>query len=297
MKKADVKIGFLCNNDCLFCVQGPEKKKFGNRPKAELEKIIKKSKKGCDTIVFTGGEPTVRPDLIELVAYAKKLGFKTIQIQSNGRMFVYEKFCDDIIAAGANEFALALHGHNEKLHDYLTQAKSFKQVVAGIRNLKKRGAMVITNTVITQANYRHMPEIAKLLIGLDVDQIQFAFVHALGAAGNNFKSVVPRVEMVAPYLKKAIDIGRIMHKRIMTEAVPFCLMAGYEDSISEPVIPDTRVFDQDHIVEDYTKFRITEGKAKGPDCVRCRYNNICEGPWREYPEAFGWDEFVPVERK
>lgn len=294
MKKADIKTGFLCNNSCLFCVQGPEKKKFGNKNTKELIEIIKKAKKGCDTIVFTGGEPTIRKDLIELVAVAKKVGFKTIQIQSNGRMFVYEKFCKDIVNAGANEFALALHGHNAKLHNYLTGAESFRQIVTGIRTLKKMKQKVITNTVITKANYRNLPEIAKVLISLSVDQMQFAFVHAVGAAGNNFDSVVARVEMVAPYLKEAIDIGGLFNVKVMTEGVPFCLLNGYESSISETVMPDIKIFDQISVIDDYKKMRINEDKAKGPKCLKCIYNNICEGPWKEYPKAFGWDEFRPV---
>jgi len=297
MKKADLKTGFLCNNNCLFCVQGPEKKKYGNKGTEELKEIIRKAKKGCDTIVFTGGEPTIRKDLVELVAEAKKAGFRKIQIQSNGRMFVYEQFCRDMVAAGANEFALALHGHTEELHDYLTGAKSFRQLVVGIRTLKKLGQDVITNTVVTKSNYRHLPDIAKVLIGLRVDQIQFAFVHAVGAAGINFDSVVPRMEMVAPYLKKAIDIGRMLDTRIMTEGVPFCLLEGYEKSISETVMPDMKIFDQSMVVEDYRKMRVTSDKAKGPKCAKCLYNAVCEGPWKEYPEAFGWDEFKPVTKK
>jgi len=297
MKKADIKTGFSCNNNCLFCVQGSEKKKFGNKSTEELKLVIKKAKKGCDTIVFTGGEPTIRTDLIELVTLAKLIGFKTIQIQSNGRMFVYEKFCKDIVAAGANEFALALHGHTAQLHNYLTGAESFRQIVGGIRTLKKMGQKVITNTVITKSNYRHLPEIAKILIGLDVDQMQFAFVHPLGAAGKNFDSIVPRMEMVIPYLKKAIEIGRVLNRKVMTEGVPFCLLAGYEGSISETVMPDIKIFERVGVINDYTKTRIMKDKAKGPECVRCIYNNICEGPWKEYPQAFGWEEFKPVNKK
>jgi len=212
-------------------------------------------------------------------------------------MFVYEQFCRDMVAAGANEFALALHGHTEELHDYLTGAKSFRQLVVGIRTLKKLGQDVITNTVVTKSNYRHLPDIAKVLIGLRVDQIQFAFVHAVGAAGINFDSVVPRMEMVAPYLKKAIDIGRMLDTRIMTEGVPFCLLEGYEKSISETVMPDMKIFGQSMVVEDYRKMRVTSDKAKGPKCAKCLYNAVCEGPWKEYPEAFGWDEFKPVTKK
>jgi radical SAM protein with 4Fe4S-binding SPASM domain len=35
-------------------------------------------------------------------------------------------------------------------------------------------------------------------------------------------------------------------------------------------------------------------KSKFPQCRNCRYDAICEGPWREYSEAYGAREFVPV---
>jgi len=294
MKKADIKTGFLCNNNCLFCVQGDEKKKFGNKSTLEIKKILKNAKKDCQIVVFTGGEPTIRQDLVELVKCAKNLGFQTIQVQSNGRMFSKEKFCRDIIKAGANEFALALHGHIPELHNWLTQSNSFYQTIGGIKNLKKLKQRVITNTVITKSNYRHLPEIAKLLISLDIDQFQFAFVHALGSAAKNFDNIVPRMALVTPYLKRAIDIGRYFKKEVMTEAIPYCFLQGYEDCISENIMPNMKIFDLNFIVSDFTKARVAEGKLKGPNCRKCKYFKVCEGPWREYPQKFGWDEFKPI---
>lgn len=294
MKKADIKTGFLCNNDCQFCVQGDEKKKFGNKSTEEIKKILRKAKKDCQIVVFTGGEPTIRKDLVELVKYAKNLGFQTIQIQSNGRMFADKKFCKAIIKAGANEFALALHGHILELHNWLTQSNSFYETVFGIKNLKKLKQKVITNTVIVKSNYRHLPEIAKLLISLDVDQFQFAFVHALGSTAKNFDSTVPRKSLVMPYLKKALDIGRYFKKEAMTEAIPYCFLIGYEDCISENIMPNMKIFELNRIIPDFKKARIIEGKSKGPNCKKCKFFKICEGPWREYPQKFGWDEFEPI---
>lgn len=294
MKKADIKIGFLCNNNCQFCVQGDEKKKFGNKSTNEIKNILKEAKKDCEIVVFTGGEPTIREDLVKLVRYAKKLGFETIQIQSNGRMFAYKKFCKDLINAGANEFALALHGHISQLHNWLTQSNSFNQTIAGIRNLKKLKQRVIMNTVITKPNYRNLPEIAKLLVSLDINQFQFAFVHALGSAAKNFNSVVPRISLVTPYLKKALDIGKHFNKKAMTEAISYCFLEGYEDCISENIMPKMKIFDLDFVIPDFTQARITGGKDKGPNCKKCKYFKICEGPWKEYPEKFGWDEFKPI---
>ena len=295
MKKADIKTGFLCNNNCLFCVQG-HKKKFGDKSTTELKSILDKAAKDCEIAVFTGGEPTIRQDIFELVRYAKKLGFKTIQIQSNGRMFAYSDFCQKMIAAGANEFALALHGHTAELHNYLTQAESFQQTVSGIRNLKELNQVVITNTVITKSNYRHLPEITKLLLSLEVDQVQLAFVHAIGAAEKNFDKVVSRMSLVVPYIEKSLVIGEKMKKNVMIEGIPVCFLEKYKECISEYVIPDTKIFDLGITIDDYKKSRLVEGKSRGLACKKCKYFNQCEGSWREYPEKFGWDEFKAIKK-
>jgi|GEM_PF-233226 len=295
MKRADIKVGFSCNNHCLFCVQGKKRDKFGDKELGEIKKEMDQAIKDCQGIVLTGGEPTIRPDILEIVGYAKKLGFQVIQIQSNGRMFAYQDFCEKAIKSGANEFSPALHGHISDLHDYLTTAKgSFDQTVKGIQNLKKLGQKVVTNTVITKSNYRHLPEIAKLLVSLGVDQYQFAFVHPLGSAYENFGSIVPRMSLIEPFIKRGLDIGIKKGKIVMTEAIPYCFMKNYEGFIAERIIPETKIFDYRKIVDDFTKARQNEGKAKGKNCQNCFYNKICEGPWREYPEKLGWAEFVHV---
>lgn len=294
MKKADIKIGYLCNNNCRFCVQGDEKKRLGNKSTAEIKRSLKDASLDSQIVVLTGGEATTREDILSLVKYAHTFSFRTIQLQSNGRMFAYRDFCKKIIEAGANEFALALHGHIAPLHDWLTQDKSFHQTVAGIKNLRKLNQRVITNTVITKSNYRHLPEIAKFLISLDVEQFQFAFVHALGSAAKNFDSIVPRMTLVMPYLRKALDIGRHFHKKVMTEAIPYCLMQNYEDCISENIMPSMKLYEFDQIIQDFKKVRLSVGKAKGSECKKCKLFRVCEGPWKEYPQHFGWKEFIRI---
>lgn len=294
MKRADLKVGFSCNNHCLFCVQGKKRERFGDKTTVQIKKEMRRAVKDCQEVVLTGGEPTIRPDILELVGYAKSIGFKVIQIQTNGRLFAYRSFCEQMIGAGATEFSPALHGHTAGLHDYLTGSPgSFSQTTKGIRNLKSLGQKIITNTVITKSNYRHLPQIADLLVSLAVDQFQFAFVHALGSAGENFDSIVPRMELVEPFVKKGLDIGIKAGKTVMAEAIPYCLMRGYEKYAAERIIPDSKIYDYNKIIDDFTWARRYEGKSKGPLCDQCKKNKICEGPWKEYPKKFGWKEFTP----
>jgi len=296
MERVDLKIGFLCNNRCKFCVQGDKREICEFKEKEELEKNLEESyREGKREVVFTGGEPTLHPRFLDLVKYAKYLGFEEIQIQTNGRLLSYYDFCVKIVKAGATQFSPAIHGHNAEIHDFLTSSPgSFEQTTQGVKNLRKLNQYILTNTVITTRNYRFLPEIARLLMELDVDQFQFAFIHLGGRAYENRDWITPKKSKAMPYIKKGLDIGIKAGKKVTTEAIPYCFMEGYENCIAENIIPEAKVYDIDFTLDDYTNYRKTQGKAKCPDCVKCKYFKVCEGPWKEYPELFGWEEFIPV---
>lgn len=293
-ERIDIKTGFNCNNRCFFCVQGDKRHHHGDKSVDEIKRQLDDAIQSADSIVFTGGEVTIRKELPELVKYARDLGFKSIQIQTNGRMLAYRKLTEQLVEAGATEFSPALHGHTPELHDYLTRAAgSFDQTVKGIKILRSMGQHIITNSVITRSNYRHLPELARLLVRLGVHQYQLAFVHPVGTAMEHFKSIVPRMTLIEPYVKRALLIGIQAGRNVMTEAIPYCFMEGFETFVAERIIPRTKIYDANFVLDDYTEFRLAEGKSKGPRCKECVYFDECEGPWREYPDEYGFDEFVP----
>ncbi|RLI96505.1 MAG: hypothetical protein DRO96_02945 [Candidatus Aenigmatarchaeota archaeon] len=294
-KRLDLKVGFRCNNNCIFCAQA-HKRHLGDQTTDALKKHLREGKEdGCTEVVFTGGEPTIREDILELVKYAKDLGYEAIQIQSNGRMFSYRNFCEKIIKAGATEFSPALHGPTAEIHEIQTRAPgSFAQTVQGIKNLVELDQYVMTNSVVTKYNYKSLPELAELLIKLGVDQFQLAFVHPVGNAWKNFDKVVPRKSDVKPYIHRALDIGKNSGVRMMVEAFPFCFMRGYEKYCSELFMPRGEVRDAELVIKDFDRWRKESGKAKFEGCKKCKFDLICEGPWKEYPQKYGWDEFKPV---
>lgn len=295
MKRLDLKVGFSCNNNCRFCVQA-HKKHLGDRTTEELKTEMDKGREtGCEGIVFTGGEPTIRKDILKLVKYAKDAGFTTIQLQSNGRMFSYMDFVKKAVEAGVNEFSPALHGHTPEIHDYLTRSSgAFDQVMRGIKNLKSMNQYILTNSVINKINYKNLPELTELLVSLKVNQFQLAFIHAIGNAWENFDLMVPKKSGVKPFVHKALDIGIKAGVDMMVEAYPFCFMKGYEKYCAERFMPSTEIRYPDLFVEDFEKDRKSGGKKKFPQCKKCRFDQICEGPWKEYAEKFGVAEFIPV---
>ncbi|MCO4763187.1 MAG: radical SAM protein [Myxococcales bacterium] len=294
-RRLDIKLSFRCNNRCVFCVQGDKRDTEPCRSPENVHQMLTEKRKTCDSVVFTGGEVSLREDLPAQVRHAKALGYRSIQIQTNGRRMSYAPYLDALIEAGATELAPALHGANAQTHDELVQAKgAFRQTVKAIRLAQKRGLPVVLNSVIVQSNVAQLPAMVRLFIQLGVRQSQFAFVHALGTAAQRFDTVVPRYRDVMPYLREALLLGERAGLTMMAEAVPLCQMGDLRRFVSEDVMPETTIVDSKLTIESYADWRHAEGKAHGPPCTDCALRQACEGPWCEYPAAFGWDEFVPV---
>lgn len=295
-KRADVKVGFACNNHCIFCVQWDKRYKYRPRTLEEIQKIIKEEYDlGARYIVFTGGEPTVHPHLVEAVAYARRVWFLQIQIQSNGTNFDDIDYVKRLIQAWVTEFSPSIHWFHRETHDGQVNTQwAWDRVVKWLLNLKKLNQLIIINSVITKDNYKEIPELAALLIKLGVTQFQFAFVHILWSAAKNKNTVVPKKSEVIPYVHKALDLAKNAWIPAFTEAIPYCLMQGYEWAIAENVMPETSVVDAEYKIESYGEYRWNEGKAKREECKKCTKNTVCEWPWKEYPEIYGWEEFQPI---
>ena len=298
IRRLDLKVGFSCNNNCIFCAQA-HKRHLGDRTAEGLKKDLELAfEGGCSEVIFTGGEPLIRKDIFELISFAKRLGYDLIQIQTNGRMLRYRPFSRKLIDTGVTEFSPAIHGHNKEIHELNTRAEgSFNQTLQGIKNLREFGQYIVTNSVITKFNYKHLPELVSLLIELRVDQFQLAFVHPVGNAWKNFDLVVPKKSDVKPFVNKALEIAKengFDGCKAMVEAFPFCFMNGYEEFCSENYIPAAEVREIDLVVKEFEKWRRERGKVKFIQCKKCKFNLVCEGPWREYPQKFGSEEFKPV---
>jgi len=290
-RRLDLKVTYQCNNACLLCVQGDKRRRFPGHPRfSYLKKILKDKRAVCREVVFTGGEPTVRPDIFELIACAKGLGYE-VQIQTNGRMFAYKDFARKALRTGVDTFGVSLHGPDAKTQDALTRVPgSFDQTTAGIANLLSLGAVLATNTVVLRQNYRQLLKLVDLLHDLGVTQFQLAYPHILGEARRRRKAVVLKKSAVVPYILKAVERGLAYGMTPCIEAIPACLLGRHKDYLTDSGLPDTWVWEKAG-ARDFTAWRRAKGKAHGEVCRSCRLAAACEGPWCEYPRLYGWGEF------
>lgn len=228
-----IRTGYECNNKCVFCNQGDWRVSRGNKSVEAVEAEISAVDAGS-VVVFSGGEVTLRDELVDWVRQAAARKPKRIIVQTNGRLLAHESYVEALTEAGADVFAIALHGPVAPLHDWLTQVPgSFMETLRGIQNARAVGATVLINCVITRSNFRHLGQLVELCHRLGVGAIRFLWPEASGHAAKNRPSVIPDPDVVLPYLQQAESIGARLGRRIFVELPHDPLNSAHPVSHSE----------------------------------------------------------------
>lgn len=300
----DIKVGYSCNNDCFHCVIADKRRdlllKTGNadRSKEEIFQHIEEAGlQGAISIVLTGGEVTIRRDFFEILEKALST-VETVIIQTNGRMFYYEDFAKKIANYTRAHITIAIHSADPEIHDWITGSKgSFQQTTIGIQNLAKYGAgeRIGAKLVISKKNAGTLSKIIKLCSDIGCKSINIAFPHAMGNARLNFYECIPRYTDIKDEVIKTIEDSLELGVFVDFEAVPLCFLTNYETFASELRMPQHTILkDLTHTDENYTKSRQTIAKRKGPQCIQCKFNLICEGIWDDYEEGYDVSELTPI---
>jgi MoaA/NifB/PqqE/SkfB family radical SAM enzyme len=295
IKKTVIVMGYECNNMCQFCCFESRRAKGYNRNTAEIKNEILNAKENkTNYLELIGGEPTIRKDIFTLIKYAKSLKFDTIMFATNGRMFSNKKFAEKIIELGVNHLVFSIHGNDSKVHDNLVRVPgSFKQLIKGIENVKELGFKNIgTNTTIVKQNYKYLPKIGNLIYSLGIRNSEFIFVDPNhGAPKIRFKELVPKYEEVSKEINELLKFGEennILHWHI--RYYPLCFIEEkYHNRISE--LSEIKTFNTKHIAPDFRNDNVeisrkNIGKCKINKCKGCKYDNICEGYWKEYVKQY-----------
>ena len=106
----------------------------------------------CPTVSFTGGEPTLRDDLPELIAYAREQGTAR-QPDHQRHPLRRSGLCASLAEAGLDSAQVSLEGGSAAVHDAITQHPgSWARTVQGVRNLRAAQVHTHTNTTICGGN-------------------------------------------------------------------------------------------------------------------------------------------------
>lgn len=315
MKIFDLKVGFSCNNDCIHCVVA-DKRTTKDQTTQEIKDLISELE-GDYMIGFTGGEPTIRKDFIDLVKHAKSKGFKT-SVQTNGTMFSKDNFAEEI-SHYIDNVLIAIHSHRPDVHNEIVNCRAeqnmYEMTIQGFKNLVKYGIDHNTQTVISALNVEELVDTYDFIQGISPGvKMNMTYPHLMGNAYTNHEVVGPRYSDIKPYLHAALDKWAPL---LRTEAIPMCYLYPYHDKVSanadrtivtgersnncgiDPANKNTNKgghFDERGITEDYGAADKSE-KRKARLCRECIFDKECAGVWKEYIEFYRYNlDLFPIKK-
>lgn len=168
-----------CNLDCQTCFNSSGLEGPNEMNTDEVKRCLEGMR--ADNIFdirFTGGEVTVRPDWFELFQHAKAIGF-AFSVNTSG---VYDdpETIDKLAFLNPDQITISIDG-NEEHHDRIRGKGNFQRSIQTLQELKKQGAILRTNTVLTKLSLQDAEEIAET-VGEYVDEMAFFHMRATGRA-------------------------------------------------------------------------------------------------------------------
>ena len=139
-----------CNQSCVHCYAAGQcdasEKELGTKAwKSILEKL---RNIGVTQVTFTGGEPTMRDDLFELIEAAK---WFVSRLNTNG-IKLTEDYCAKLREAEIDSVQITFYSHDREIHNKLVGAAHYDETVAGIENALKAGISLSVNTPLCTLN-------------------------------------------------------------------------------------------------------------------------------------------------
>lgn len=150
--RMDLALTYRCNDHCAHCYNA-RPRDFPELPTADWLRILDKLWEiGIPHVVFTGGEPSLRQDLPQLIAHAEANGQIT-GLNTNARRLSDAAFVQALVEAGLDHVQITVESHRPEIHDQMVQARgAWKQTIAGLRNVLDTSLYVMTNTTMLREN-------------------------------------------------------------------------------------------------------------------------------------------------
>ena len=171
-----------CNLRCLHCYSASQLNQDDNELSTfEAKKLLSQlAEVNCPVVFFSGGEPLLRSELLELLAEAKKLGLRSV-LSTNGTL-IDSAAAGKLAEAGVKYVGISIDGE-EKFHDEFRNVKgSFKSAVRGIENCRRAGVKPGLRFTITKSNFGQIPAVFDIAASIGVRRICFYHLIRAGRA-------------------------------------------------------------------------------------------------------------------
>jgi MoaA/NifB/PqqE/SkfB family radical SAM enzyme/SAM-dependent methyltransferase len=292
-RKGLIKVGYGCNENCTFCHTADVRHIDGASDEV-IRKIHRAQELGLGMVVLSGGEPTIRPELLDWATLVAQLGMD-FGLVTNGLVFAYREWIDKLVARRLRYVYMSLHGVG-RVHNRLVRSESWDNALAAVRNLSGRGLDLTINCVVTQQNVEHLIPLVDLLVPYADLRIKFSMTQPKGGGARLFDAVTERVSVVAEHVAAAIRHGRAQvaargasGPTFGHDGIPHCLLPGLESLFDDL---KTHAFAVMTDIGEPDFFPVDEALNVQPEeiCGGCSLRGACPGLFRGYAERFGTSE-------
>jgi MoaA/NifB/PqqE/SkfB family radical SAM enzyme/SAM-dependent methyltransferase len=259
-------------------------------------KIDRAKRLGYSMVVLSGGEPTLRPELLGWARRVASIGLD-FGLVTNGLLLSYPHVVDELVSECRLRYVyMSLHGGDAKVHRSVVRADTFAQAMGAVRLLHGRVPDLTVNCVVTTANVDHLRGLVEALAPFEDLCVKLSMTQPKGGASRAFDVIVPDVERTADRVADAVRHGMALRgdrrgPRFAHDGVPLCLLPGLED-----LYDDLKTHRFATMIEaDEDDFVPVDDVAKvhPAPCDGCAKKGPCPGLYRGYFEVHGASALRP----
>lgn len=309
-----------CNLECIHCRRldvAAELARQDMTTEQGMTLINSLLEVGRPILVFSGGEPLSRPDILTLARYARDRGLTTA-LATNGTL-VDETMARGIAAAGIGRVAISIDGANPDTHDKFRGIPgSFEKALQGFQHLKQAGMSLQINCTLARHNAREREDIYQLALKLGADALHIFMLVPVGCGieiaadsqlpADEYETILnwfydkSREAKLQTKATCAPHYYRIMRQRAKAEGAKLSYATHGMDAVTRGCLAGTSVCFVSHkgevfpcgylpvtagnvleqpfheIWEDSLVFaRLRDTANLKGKCGICEYRNVCEG--------------------
>ena len=253
-----------CNLSCRHCYINPREHGTDKVSRENLEKWLTlfQDTNRETNVIFLGGEPTMHPDLPHAIRFAKKLGYGSVTVDTNG--FLFHDFLDKVKPADLDFLSFSLDGPSPEINDMLRGPGVFETCTANLQKAVAAGFNVSLIYTVSRYNIDHLHEMVPLLAGWGVKRF---FIQVIGIRGKTAQNGADKWQLAPEeWLEKIPRVAAEAAAQGITSVFPKVFLEPGEKfecagRVAENyfIFPNTRVY-QCPLCEDYpvNGYRITE---------------------------------------
>ena len=151
-----------CNLRCMHCYAGSDAQRYDQLSTDEAKAMIDDlAAFGSPVLLFSGGEPCMRPDLVELMRYAKAAGMRVV-LSTNGTLITPE-LASRFAEVGLSYVGVSVDGKPETHDEFRGMAGAFERSMQGLANAQAQGIKVGLRMTLNKLNYREVDDVFALM--------------------------------------------------------------------------------------------------------------------------------------